>query len=47
MGLIQSAVGGTHIEAWLDNTTLPKCNNISDPGIAHNLCVPCYVLPSV
>ena len=37
IGLIQSAVGGTHIEAWLDNETLPLCRNISDPGIAHNL----------
>ena len=37
VGLIQSAVGGTHIEAWMDNETLTSCSNISDPGIAHNL----------
>lgn len=29
IGLIQSAVGGTMIEAWLDNATLATCSNTS------------------
>jgi sialate O-acetylesterase len=29
IGLIQSAVGGTQIEAWLDNSTLKTCGNES------------------
>eukprot|EP00755_Sulcionema_specki_P013750 Sspe_Gene.54837::Locus_30219_Transcript_1_1_Confidence_1.000_Length_897::g.54837::m.54837/K05970/SIAE; sialate O-acetylesterase len=35
IGLVQIAVGGTQIEAWMDNTTLTECRNESlKPGVA-------------
>jgi hypothetical protein len=32
IGLIQSAIGGSQIESWMDNTTLTKCANESLTG---------------
>lgn len=32
IGLIQSAIGGSQIESWMDNTTLTECTNESLSG---------------
>eukprot|EP00041_Stephanoeca_diplocostata_P037874 m.1453942 g.1453942 ORF g.1453942 m.1453942 type:complete len:214 (-) comp25118_c1_seq6:4685-5326(-) len=37
IGLIQSAVGGTQIEAWLDNETLGTCTNESGYNITNGI----------